>query len=285
MVKFNPQNTRKNTLKKGKQPKYRTTMKRTKPKNKSINHTLKHIKKTQRTMELDDSPEGIVESLRITTTFVRRILDRMENQNVNENAKANTSIFLSFLASKLYSVAKNHVALLTEEEEENETKSNVSELYNESRLLEDTNEYVSDFFDMIESEELAANFIRVADEYHEKLVNNTLNTMNMRKITVNIAELEEEYTQYANFLQDTNRAVWDTIREYDSYVLKSNNKRVATVDDIIHGLSAMRVTSSSVVTNNNINKLSRQMSSMTILKKSNSNIEDIADLMIKKLKL
>lgn len=284
MAKTNPFNTRKNTRKKSKQP-YRITMKRTKPKNNSIKHTLKHIKKTQRTMELDDSPEGIVESLRITTMFVRRVLNRMENQNVNANSRANTSIFLSFLASKLYSVAKNHVALLTEDEEENETKSNVSELYNESRLLEDTNEYVSDFFDIIESEELAANFIRVADEYHEKLVNNTLNTMNMRKITVNIAELEEEYRQYSNFLQDTNRAVWDTIREYDGYVLQTNNKRVATVDDIIHGLSAMRVTSNSLVSNNNINKLSRQMSSMTILKKSDSNIEDIADLMIKKLKL
>lgn len=260
-------------------------MKRTKPKKNSIKRTLKRIKNTQRAMESDDSPQGIVESLRITTTFVRRILDRMENQNVNENAKANTSIFLSFLAAKLYSVAKNHVALLTEEEDENERKSNVSELYNESRLIEDTNEYISDFFDMIESEELAANFIRVADEYHEKLVNNTLNTMNMHKITVNIAELEEEYTQYANFLQDTNRAVWDTIREYDSYVLQSNNRRVATVDDIIHGLSAMRVSSSSVVNNNNINRLSRRMSSMTLLKKSDSNIQDIADLMIEKLKL
>lgn len=285
MAKTNPSNRYSNTRKRGKQPKHRITMKRIQNKNKSIKHTLKHIKKTQRTMELDDSPEGIVESLRITTMFVRRILNRMENQNVNANSRANTSIFLSFLASKLYSVAQNHVALLMEEEEENETKSNVSKLYDESRLLEDTNDYVSDFFDMIEAEELSANFIRVADEYHEKLVNNTLNTMNMRKITVNIAELEEEYRQYSNFLQDTNRAVWDTIREYDDYVLQTNNKRVATVDDIIHGLSAMRVTSSSLVNNNNINKLSRQMSSMTILKKSDSNIEDIADLMIKKLKL
>lgn len=239
---------------------------------------MKHIKKTQKQMELDDSPEGIVESLRITTAFVRRILNRMENQNVNENAKANTSIFLSFLAAKLYYVAQNHVALLTEEEDENEIKSNVSKLYNEERLLEDTNEYVSDFFDMIELEQLPANFLRVADEYHEKLVNNTLNTMNMRKVTVNIAELEEEYTQYFNFLQDTTRAVWDTIREYGDHVLKSNNKPQPSINDIILGLSVMRVT-------NNVNNLSRQMSSMTLLKKSNSNIQDIADLMIEKLKL
>lgn len=285
MAKINTRKNLRNYTRKNRKIEHRTTMKRTKSKNKSIKHTMKHIKKTKRMMELDDSPEGIVESLRITTTFVRRILDRMENQNVNENAKANTSIFLSFLAAKLYSVAQNHVSLLTEEEDENETKSNVSKLYNEERLLLESHEYVSDFFDMIESEQLAANFLRVADEYHEKLVNNTLNTMNMRKVTVNIAELEEEYTQYSNFLQDTNRAVWDTIREYGDHVLKSNNKRGPTINDIIHGLSAMRVTSSSIVTNNNINKLSRQMSSMGITKKSESNIEDIADLMIKKLKL
>lgn len=259
MAKINPFNRGRNTRKLGRNTRnktnknknsrrnisHRTTMKRTKPKKMSINNTLKHIKKTQRDMELDDSPEGIVESLRITTAFVRRVLGRMENQNVNENTKANTSIFLSFLAEKLYFVAENHVALLTE----GETKSNIPELYNEERLTEDTNGYVSDFFDRIESEQLAGHFLRVADEYHEKMVNNTLNTMNMRAVTANIVELEKEYAEYASFLQDTNRALWDTIREYGDNLSTSNS-----LADIIEQLSGLSFSSSSSNKSNQSNK-------------------------------
>lgn len=308
MTKAHPSNKGKNTRHKHKISN-RTTMKLYKSNNKSqkksINKTLKRIKQT---MELDETSEGILQSFRLTRKFVRRLLDHVENQNTNEDSRANISIFLSFLAYELYSVAQRHSVLFTNPPLEwlneyinnvNETRRNISKLYNESRLVEDTNEYISDFFDMIDIEQIVNKFKIISKmnaKLNKKLIDengsNNMKTLNMTSDLKNLGissyhELQQLISLYSNFLQDTNRALWNTIRKYGdnlSTLTNESHKAVSpqNIDDIILGLSAMSMSSSSS-SHNNINTLSNQLSSMALSKKSDKNIESITNDMIKLL--
>lgn len=211
--------------------------KRTKKSYKLKYHTtaLKTLKRKIKKRVTDDSPQALLKGFRLSTEFLRKILKRYERifHNANATKLSNYSIFLSILATSLFTVARKNEDLI-------DAEKNPHVLNEEIAVLE-PHEYVERFLDFIEEEDIAKELKEAAAEYFAKELRSPKRMMT-GNVENDLEELEEEYLELSHFIQDVNTAVAETIRNYSKVLKESKalNNNV-NLNELILGLTEVKI--------------------------------------------
>lgn len=216
-----------------------------------IKKIVKQIKQESANIEYDDSPEGLIKSLHLTTAFVKQFIkkyDRVMNEKNNEK-KANYAIFMTLLAEELAVVAQDNADLIDDEE-----------LLDKERVFKEPAEYVEDYLDFID-DDIVDDFKEASDKFFSKN-NNNANKMKENNNNSSVNNNRESYLGLSSLIHSTNKAIYNVIRNYAD-TLKAKKDVNIDVMKIISDLTAIKLSENkpnNVKKNNaNINALTKKM--------------------------
>jgi hypothetical protein len=220
------------------------------PKPKKAFKTKRYLKerrfktlKKKREKEVDDSDLGQLKSYKLCLAFIEKFLTKYEAvmNSGNVEKEANYSMFATMLAANLSYVNKEYDEIIDESDIVNNNNNNNNNVMN--ILTTNPYEYLENYLEYIEDEDILEDYEKVIDEYfnsfntnkynkHKMVINNNNNNNNS----------EQEYIAYSGFIRDSVSAIKDTIKKYSSELKtkkKINNN--INIDDLIMGLTVMKI--------------------------------------------
>jgi hypothetical protein len=200
----------------------------------TLKKPLKTIKKQLVKMEANTSEIGVIKSFIQCKHFIKVFLRKYDTvmNSINQEKRSNYSLFATILATNISSIVKNYDSIM------NNSLQNNNDLYMEPE------KYLEDFLKVIKEEDVLEKFANIALEHYNSYNNGRMNINN------NNNNNDSEYLEYYGFLNDTSKAVIDTIKEY-SLDLKAKRKinENTNIDALIMGLTSVKIEGKNNITN------------------------------------
>lgn len=210
--------------------------------------SLHRLTQKMKHRKYDITPGDLRNNFKSVILFLEKFIEKNEKiQNSNDNTKKeNYSIFLSILSENIYSIVIENSDLISDDYKD--------DLFNLEKASLYSSEYIENFLRYVIEEDINNQFKNTTKTLFKIKKKLDMGEMNMNNTNKKLEDIQQDYIDLSHFIDEINKAVIHTIKDY--YIdLRTKNKinKALDIDDLIRGFTLVKIVNNRNKENNNKN--------------------------------